>query len=79
MAGLSIVSKRCLLDTFSFCKGRALKSSSFSLIALLSSSMLKKVWFLNAAMIHRSAIKTADSTFALSFGFFTLAGMTVVP
>jgi len=34
--------------------------------------------FLNAAMIHRSVMSTADSTFALSFGFFTLAGITTV-
>src|SRR5208283_2271388 len=51
MAGLSMVSKRCLLDTFSFCRGLVLKSSSFSFIALLSSARLKKVWFLRAAMI----------------------------
>ncbi|OPX97070.1 MAG: hypothetical protein A4E58_01547 [Syntrophorhabdus sp. PtaB.Bin006] len=71
-----MVSKRCLLDTFSFCNGLVLNSVSFSLMASLSSEMSKKVWFLSAAMIHLSAMSTADSTFALSLGFFTLAGMT---
>src|SRR5208283_1710048 len=78
MAGLSIVSKRCFLDTFIFCRGRLLNSSSFCFIALLRSPILKKVWFRNAAMIHRSAIRTADSTLALSRAFLTLAGMIAV-
>jgi hypothetical protein len=39
---------------------------------------LKKVWFLSAAKIHRSATKTAFSTLALSFGFPLRAGITVV-
>ena len=48
-------------------------------MALFSSANEKNRWFLNAANIQRSTIKTDDSTLALSLGFPGLVGMTVVP
>src|SRR3989339_432074 len=70
-----MVSKRLLRVPSIFLNLRSFNSTSFSATALLSSSRLKKVWFLRAANIHISAIFTAVSTFALSFGFLTRAGI----
>src|SRR4030066_1268634 len=78
IAGLSMVSKRLRRQPSIFLNLRLLNSISFSAMALLSSAKLKKVWFLRAANIHISAIFTAVSTLALSFGLATRVGIITV-
>jgi len=51
---------------FFFWKGFALNSSSFSWMALLSSSKVKNFRFLSAARIHVSRTFTVPSAFGLS-------------
>ena len=52
---------------FFFWKGFALNSSSFSWMALLSSSKVKNFRFLNAARIHVSSTLTVPSALGLPF------------
>ena len=73
-----MVSYSFFLVVSSFLNLRLLSSDNFFEMALLSSARLKKLWFLRAARIQRSATSTADSTLALSLGRPGRAGITVV-
>jgi hypothetical protein len=77
-AGRSSFSKADRRHPSSFWNGRALSFSSSSQIAAFSSSRLKKRRLRRQARIHRCAINTPPSTFALSFGLRGRAGTTAV-
>src|SRR4029453_4867436 len=66
-------------DPGSFLKGRWLRGTSRSAIAVLSSRREKKVWWRRRASIHRSTTWTPTSTLALSLGRAARAGTIATP
>src|SRR5258705_6601744 len=68
MAGRSMLSKVERRQPSSFWKGRELSSSRSSAIASFSAARLKNLRLRSRARIHRCAMSTPASTFALSRG-----------
>src|SRR5947209_7370396 len=70
IAGLSTAANCVALEPSRLRNGRSLIRSRSSRIAWFNSSIEKNFRFRNAAMIHRSARSTPDSTLALSRGLY---------
>gem|GEM_PF-4397568 len=76
---MSSVSKSAFRLPGSFLKGLSFNRSSNSLIAPFNSTSEKNTLFRSLARIHLWTTYTPTSTFALSLGFLTLAGITATP